>query len=61
MAVAQTGWSADGNWFWDGATWNAALSADGKWRFDGSGWQPFSGRRTAMPGQHAEQATRARL
>jgi len=51
MSSVQTGWSADGNWFWDGAKWNDALSEDGKWRFDGAGWQPFMGRRTAMPGQ----------
>src|SRR5690242_12274806 len=51
MGSVQTGWSADGNWFWDGAKWNEALSEDGKWRFDGAGWQPFTGQRTPMPGQ----------
>jgi len=51
MAIAQTGWSGDGNWFWDGDRWNDALSQDGKWRFDGSAWQPFAGPRTAMPAQ----------
>ncbi len=49
MAIAQTGWSSDGNWFWDGARWNDALSADAQWRFDGSSWQPFKGQRTPMP------------
>jgi hypothetical protein len=49
MSVVQTGWSADGNWFWDGARWNDALSEDGKWRFDGANWQTFAGQRTAMP------------
>jgi hypothetical protein len=47
--AAATGWSADGNWFWDGAQWNDAVSQDGKWRFDGSSWQPFGGGRTPMP------------
>lgn len=51
MSSVQTGWSADGNWFWDGAKWNDALSEDGKWHFDGSGWQPFTGQRTPMPSQ----------
>lgn len=51
MSSVQTGWSADGNWFWDGAQWNDAVSEDGKWRFDGAGWQPFTGQRTSMPGQ----------
>ena len=51
MAVVQTGWSADGNWFWDGARWNDALSEDGKWRFDGASWQAYSGQRTQMPAQ----------
>ena len=32
IEAAQTGWSADGNWFWDGARWNDAVSEDGKWR-----------------------------
>jgi hypothetical protein len=44
-----TGWSADGNWFWDGAKWNDAISADGRWRFDGQAWHPFTGVRSAMP------------
>ncbi len=51
MATVQTGWSADGNWFWDGAKWNDALSEDGKWRFDGNNWQAFAGTRTPMPAQ----------
>ena len=44
-----TGWSADGNWFWDGTKWNDAVSSDGRWRFDGQTWQPFSGARSPMP------------
>jgi hypothetical protein len=51
MAVAQTGWSPDGNWFWDGAKWNDAISQDGQWKFDGASWQPFAGQRTAVPAQ----------
>lgn len=51
MAVVQTGWSADGNWFWDGSKWNDSISQDGQWKFDGTTWRPFSGQRTAMPSQ----------
>ena len=51
MSAALSGWSQDGNWFWDGDKWNDALSQDGKWRFDGGAWQPFAGQRTAMPVQ----------
>jgi hypothetical protein len=43
------GWSADGNWFWDGLAWNDAVSPDGKWRFDGSDWKAFAGERTTKP------------
>ncbi len=43
------GWTADGNWFWDGLAWNDAVSPDGKWRFDGHDWKAFGGQRTAMP------------
>ena len=49
-------WSADGNWFWDGARWNEAVSDDGKWRFDGSDWKPFAGERSAMPSPAAPEA-----
>src|SRR2546425_12988608 len=58
MAVdaAQTGWSAEGNWFWDGAQWNEAVSEDGKWRFDGNTWQAFAGQRSAMPPMPASPA-----
>jgi hypothetical protein len=51
-----TGWSPDGNWFWDGAKWNDAVSADGRWRFDGQAWQPFGGVRSAMPPSPAAPA-----
>ena len=51
MAVVQTGWSSDGNWFWDGAKWNDSISQDGQWKFDGTTWQPFTGQRTPMPAQ----------
>lgn len=57
MAVAQSGWSADGNWFWDGAQWNDAISQDGQWRFDGKDWQRFAGQRTPMPPQPPSSAT----
>src|SRR5438105_494951 len=48
--LLQTGWSADGNWFWDGSKWNDAISADGRWKFDGKNWQAFAGQRTPRPG-----------
>jgi hypothetical protein len=47
--VVQTGWSADGGWFWDGWQWQDAVSPDGKWRFDGKDWKRFKGQRTPMP------------
>ena len=49
VSTRQTGWSADGNWFWDGSKWNDAISEDGRWRFDGANWVPFQGERTPMP------------
>lgn len=51
MSAEQTGWSPDGNWFWDGAQWRDSISEDGQWRFDGTSWQTFQGRRTPMPVQ----------
>jgi hypothetical protein len=45
----QTGWSADGLWFWDGWQWKDAVSPDGKWRFDGKDWKRFKDQRTPMP------------
>ena len=49
-------WSADGNWFWDGARWNEAVSEDGQWRFDGTDWKPFAGQRSTMPSPAAPPA-----
>jgi hypothetical protein len=49
MSASPPGWSADGNWFWDGSNWNDALSPDGRWRFDGREWQAFQGQRSPMP------------
>lgn len=49
MSAAAPGWSADGNWFWDGRQWNDAVSADGRWRFDGSQWAPYEGQRSPAP------------
>src|ERR1700682_791351 len=49
MSAPPPGWSADGNWFWDGGQWNDAVSADGRWRFDGRDWLPFQGQRSPMP------------
>src|SRR5690349_15447503 len=39
-AGSPTRLSADGNWWWDGAHWQAAVSDDGLWRWDGERWQP---------------------
>jgi len=59
IEAAQTGWSDDGNWFWDGARWNDAVSEDSKWRFDGNSWHHhvevlaadnMEGRLTGSPG-----------
>jgi Flp pilus assembly pilin Flp len=43
-ARAQTRFSADGFWWWDGAEWKPALSQDRLWRWTGQGWVP------ALPG-----------
>lgn len=32
--------SADGEWFWDGAEWRPAFSPDRRWRWDGTAWRP---------------------
>lgn len=32
--------SPDGNYFWDGHSWQSALSPDGQWRWNGSQWVP---------------------
>lgn len=37
---AQTPFSADGFWWWDGAEWRAALSPDRFWRWNGQAWEP---------------------
>jgi hypothetical protein len=50
-AASPSGWSADGNWFWDGLTWNDSVSPDGKWRFDGREWKAFHGERSPMPAE----------
>jgi len=49
--ATQTGWSADGQWFWDGSKWNDSVSADGRFRYNGTAWEPFSGIRSPMPAQ----------
>ena len=46
-AAAQTRFSADGFWWWDGAEWKPAFSQDRLWRWDGNGWVPA---RPAAPG-----------
>ncbi len=32
--------SPDGQWWWDGQRWTAAVSPDGAWRWDGTAWRP---------------------
>ena len=36
--AAQTRFSADGFWWWDGAQWRPALSEDRLWRWNGQTW-----------------------
>jgi hypothetical protein len=49
VQLTPPGFSADGNWFWDGREWQDAISPDSKWRFDGKDWKRYRGQRTAMP------------
>ena len=37
---AQTRFSADGFWWWDGAEWRPAISQDRLWRWNGQSWEP---------------------
>jgi hypothetical protein len=46
-APAQTRFSADGFWWWDGSEWKPALSQDRLWRWNGKAWEPA--RLTAVP------------
>jgi hypothetical protein len=39
-AAAQTRFSADGFWWWDGAEWRPAISQDRLWRWNGQSWEP---------------------
>jgi hypothetical protein len=44
VVAAQGGpptFSADGYWWWDGATWQPAISPDRRWRWDGRAWIPI--------------------
>jgi Flp pilus assembly pilin Flp len=51
-AVAQTRFSADGFWWWDGAEWRPALSEDRLWRWNGRSWEParLGGQRPSRAG-----------
>ena len=40
LAAAQTRFSADGFWWWDGAEWRPAVSQDRLWRWNGHSWEP---------------------
>jgi Flp pilus assembly pilin Flp len=39
-SAAQTRFSADGFWWWDGAEWRPAISHDRLWRWNGQSWEP---------------------
>lgn len=49
MAEQSTGWSDDGQWFWDGSQWHEAISPDGRYIYNGTEWEPFGGTRSPMP------------
>src|ERR1700674_1110454 len=38
--AAQTRFSADGFWWWDGAQWRPAYSQDRLWHWNGLAWEP---------------------
>jgi Flp pilus assembly pilin Flp len=37
---AQTRFSADGFWWWDGSAWKPAYSEDRLWHWNGQAWEP---------------------
>src|SRR4029077_9871820 len=42
--------SPDGNFYWDGAHWKAAISPDGGWSWNGAAWAPtFQSPAVPMP------------
>ena len=41
--------SPDGQWWWDGQHWTAAVSPDGAWRWDGTVWRPVGPRAPGTP------------
>jgi len=49
-APAQTRFSADGFWWWDGAQWQPAYSQDRLWRWTGQSWEPARGSATGGSG-----------
>ncbi len=49
MENETTGWSEDGQWYWDGSQWNEAISPDGQFIYNGTAWAPFTGSRSPMP------------
>src|ERR1700704_4230873 len=50
-ATAQTRFSADGFWWWDGAEWRPALLEERLWGWNGQAWGP-----ARLEGQRASRA-----
>ncbi len=50
-AEAQTRFSADGFWWWDGSEWRPALSQDRLWRWNGQTWEPAHLSSVPTPGR----------
>ena len=51
--AAETRFSSDGSWWWDGQQWVAAISPDGRHRWNGTSWKPA---RKMLGGDYASQS-----
>src|SRR5258708_35122424 len=49
--AAQTRFSADGFWWWDGSEWKPAVSQDRLWRWNGQTWEPAHLSSVPTPGR----------